>query len=212
MKSEKGKGIQFIEVDQLIREYCEERKLPEEALTNKNPANGAFSKKSKAAPVVSEATKVIVEEELDDEELEEIDCMKKQGECSWPSSYEMGSEKRSSRWLTGEDSTFSIKEIEIYEVPSAGETGKEVEEDRETEEIETTIGIGKEQIEEEAATIAADLATSLVSARNPVHLVSLGRGTREIRGIEDRGATGRRGRARRRPSVLQLQPLRALCS
>ena len=31
-------------------------------------------------------------------------------------SYEMGSEKRGSKWLTGEEGSFGIKDIEIYEV------------------------------------------------------------------------------------------------
>ena len=44
------------------------------------------------------------------------DCIKTQCECSWPDAYENGGEKRSSKWLTGQQSAFSIKHIEIYEV------------------------------------------------------------------------------------------------
>lgn len=44
------------------------------------------------------------------------EAIKTQSECSWPCAYEQGSEKRGSKWLTGEDGSFSIKEIEVYEV------------------------------------------------------------------------------------------------
>ena len=44
------------------------------------------------------------------------DCIKTQCECSWPDAYENGGEKRSPKWLTGQQNAFSIKHIEIYEV------------------------------------------------------------------------------------------------
>lgn len=45
-----------------------------------------------------------------------MDCIKSQSHSDWPTAYEYGSEKRSSKWLTGEDGGFSIKEIQIYQV------------------------------------------------------------------------------------------------
>ena len=38
-----------------------------------------------------------------------VDCIKNQSESNWPCAYEQGKEKRSSKWLTGEEGSFSIK-------------------------------------------------------------------------------------------------------
>lgn len=38
-----------------------------------------------------------------------VEPIKQQSECSWPCAYDSGSEKRSSKWLTGEESSFGIK-------------------------------------------------------------------------------------------------------
>jgi hypothetical protein len=43
-----------------------------------------------------------------------VDCIKSQSHSDWPTAYESGSEKRTSKWFTGEEGAFSIKEIEIY--------------------------------------------------------------------------------------------------
>lgn len=45
-----------------------------------------------------------------------IDPIRTQSECSFPDAYDNNKEQRSARWLTGEDSSFSIKSIEVYEV------------------------------------------------------------------------------------------------
>lgn len=45
-----------------------------------------------------------------------VDCVKSQSQSDWPCAFESGPEKRSSKWLTGEEGAFSIKQIEVYEV------------------------------------------------------------------------------------------------
>ena len=45
-----------------------------------------------------------------------VDCVKSQSQSDWPCAFESGAEKRNSRWLTGEEGAFSIKEIDVYEV------------------------------------------------------------------------------------------------
>ena len=44
------------------------------------------------------------------------DCIRSPSECEWPQAYETGRERHNSRWLTGEDSSFSVKYVEVYEV------------------------------------------------------------------------------------------------
>lgn len=45
-----------------------------------------------------------------------LDPIKIQSECAFPDAYDNNKEPRSPRWLTGEDSSFSIRCIEVYEV------------------------------------------------------------------------------------------------
>ena len=42
------------------------------------------------------------------------DPVKSQSQSDWPCAFEGGAEKKSSKWLTGEEGAFSIKEIEVY--------------------------------------------------------------------------------------------------
>jgi hypothetical protein len=45
-----------------------------------------------------------------------LDPIRTQNECAFPDAYDNNKEQRSPRWLTGEESSFSIRSIEVYEV------------------------------------------------------------------------------------------------
>jgi hypothetical protein len=45
-----------------------------------------------------------------------LDPTRIQSECAFPDAYDTSKEPRSPRWLTGEESSFSIRSIEVYEV------------------------------------------------------------------------------------------------
>lgn len=45
-----------------------------------------------------------------------LDPIRSPNECAYPDAYDDCKESRSPRWLTGEDASFTIKSIDIYEV------------------------------------------------------------------------------------------------
>lgn len=45
-----------------------------------------------------------------------LDPIKTPSDCSFPDAYDTSKESRTPRWLTGEDNSFGIRSIEVYEV------------------------------------------------------------------------------------------------